>query len=74
MSYRVTVMLERNEDGIYVWCPELKGCQSQGDTVEEALENIQEAIELYLEVLNVDQRQELLGKQILATSVEVNVA
>jgi hypothetical protein len=33
------------------WCPELKGCQSQGDTLEDAVANIKEAIELYLETL-----------------------
>jgi predicted RNase H-like HicB family nuclease len=31
-----------------VWCPELPGCTSAGDTEEEALENIREAIQLYL--------------------------
>ena len=35
----------------YAWCPELKGCQSQGQTIEETLANIKEAIDLYLETL-----------------------
>ena len=51
MTRKASVVVEKDEDGFYVWCPELKGCQSQGDTVEEALANIREAIELYLEVL-----------------------
>lgn len=43
-------IFEREKDGGYsVWVPSLPGCCSQGDTFEEALGNIKEAIELYLE-------------------------
>ena len=53
--YNYTVILEREEDGGYhAFCPILKGCHSQGDTFEEATENITEAIELYLESLMAD--------------------
>ena len=46
------VFLEPDEDGGYVVvCPSLAGCYSQGETVEEALANIREAIELCLEDL-----------------------
>jgi len=45
------VTLEQGEDGyIVVECPSLPGCVSQGKTEEEALANIKEAIELWLEV------------------------
>jgi antitoxin HicB len=45
------VLLERDEDygGYVVVCPSLQGCYSQGKTVEEALANIREAIQLCLE-------------------------
>ncbi len=47
---RYTVVLEQEEDGGFVIsAPALPGCVSQGDTREEALLNIQEAIELYIE-------------------------
>lgn len=47
---KVKVMIGRGEDGYYVaHCPALRACWSQGKTREEALENIREAIELYLE-------------------------
>ncbi len=50
------VVFEKEEDGGYsVWVPDLPGCCSQGDTLEKALENIKEAIELYLE--DADQEQ-----------------
>ena len=46
----IKVILERGEDGYYVaHCPALKSCWSQGKTRDEALQNVREAIELYLE-------------------------
>ncbi|MBI4789450.1 MAG: type II toxin-antitoxin system HicB family antitoxin [Chloroflexi bacterium] len=51
-KYRYAVVLERGEDGFIVaHCPALKGCWSQGKTRAEALRNIREAIELYVETL-----------------------
>ena len=49
------VFQEENEGGFSVWVPDLPGCASQGETLEEALENIKEAIELYLEDSNVTE-------------------
>jgi predicted RNase H-like HicB family nuclease len=46
MKYKVN--LEKTEEGFAVWCPGLPGCWSQGQTEEEALENIKDAIETYL--------------------------
>ncbi|MDI6767876.1 MAG: type II toxin-antitoxin system HicB family antitoxin [Bacteroidota bacterium] len=47
---RITVVIEKGEDGYYTaHCPSLKSCWSQGKTETEALKNIREAIELYLE-------------------------
>jgi predicted RNase H-like HicB family nuclease len=51
MTRKASVLIEKDEHGFYAWLPELKGCQSQGATVEDALANIREAIELYLETL-----------------------
>ena len=49
-TYNFKVMLEPDETGGYVVsCPSLPGCYSQGDTIEEALTNIKEAILLCLE-------------------------
>jgi predicted RNase H-like HicB family nuclease len=53
--YNYTVLLEKESDGGYhAFCPMLKGCHSQGDTFEESIENITEAIELYIESLKAD--------------------
>ena len=49
-TYRYTVILDREPDGgFHAFCPVLKGCHSQGDTLDEAIDNIREAIEAYLE-------------------------
>ncbi len=49
MIFNVTI--DRDEDGIWiVECPSIPGCVSQGNTKEQALENIKEAIALCLEV------------------------
>jgi predicted RNase H-like HicB family nuclease len=72
VTRKASVVIEKDEHGFYAWCPELKGCQSQGDTLEQALANIKEAIELYLETLPEDERKFLLSREILTTAVEVN--
>ncbi len=46
MRYKVNI--QKTEEGYSVWAPGLPGCWSQGDTEEEALENIKDAIETYL--------------------------
>jgi predicted RNase H-like HicB family nuclease len=49
VKFQVTI--DRDEDGIWiVECPSIPGCVSQGETREEALENVKEAINLCLEV------------------------
>jgi len=66
------VVIERDDHGFYAWCPELKGCQSQGATLDEAMANIREAVELYLATVSADELDQLLSKEILTTSIEVN--
>lgn len=53
MQYSVVVH-EAEEGGFWVEVPALAGCYSQGETVEEALTAVREAIELYLETLQDD--------------------
>jgi len=72
MSRKASVVVE-DESGFYAWCPELKGCHSEGASLEEAIANIKEAIELYVETLPADEREALLSREVLTTAVEVNV-
>ncbi len=50
MFYKV--VLQKSEEGYSISCPVLPGCWSQGETEEDALENIKDAIEGYLDVLD----------------------
>lgn len=72
MIRKASVVIEKDDQGFYAWCPELKGCQSQGQTLEQAMANIREAIELYLETLTEEERSTALSQEILTTAVEVH--
>jgi len=48
-QFTLPVVIEADEDGYYVSCPSLQGCYSQGDTYEEALADIKDAIRLHIE-------------------------
>lgn len=68
MRYRV--VLEQDEDGIYVAeCPTLPGCVSQGNTREEALSNIKDAMAGYLHSLKI--HNEPIPPSIWEESVEI---
>ena len=73
MNYKVNVVIEKDDFGYYAYCPELEGCQTQGDSFEDTMNNIKEAVELYLETLTHDEISSFLSKEILNTSIEVHV-
>ncbi len=65
---KLQVILEPSDEGGYtVYVPALPGCISEGDSVDEAMENIQEAIELYLEPLETDiaANQDLIVRELV---------
>lgn len=71
-TYKFRIVIERDEDNVYIAsCPALKGCYSQGVTIEEAIENIRDAIKLHIEA------RESLGEpipvEVLLDEVEVSV-
>ncbi|MBI4287688.1 MAG: type II toxin-antitoxin system HicB family antitoxin [Chloroflexi bacterium] len=74
MSYKVSIVIEKDEYGYYAYSPELQGCQTQGNSLDEVMANMKEAIELYLETLSEDEKKDLLSKEILTTTLEVTVA
>ncbi len=74
MNCKVSIVIEKDDYGYYAYCPELEGCQTQGDSLDEVMKNIKEAIELYLETLSDDEKMAYLSREILTTSVEVAVA
>ena len=58
------VVIERDEDGYYVGeVPQLKACYSQGETIDELIDNIKEVIELCLEEESEESSSEFVGIQ-----------
>lgn len=67
MEYPIVIEQDQEAGGYVVHCPTLKGCVSQGETEEEALENIKDAIKTYLESIEDLKRRHKLR------TVEVSV-
>lgn len=73
MSYQINVLIEKDENGYYAYCPQLPGCQTQAETLEEAKENIREAIKLYLSTLSEEEKYNLFNQEVFNMTVEVTV-
>jgi predicted RNase H-like HicB family nuclease len=56
-KYNFSVIVEQDEDGFVASCPELQGCYSQGETYEEVMENIKDAVSLILEELRAEKQE-----------------
>jgi len=48
-KYKLSVVIEKDANGYFAYCPELQGCYTQGETYEEVLGNIKDAIKLHLQ-------------------------
>jgi predicted RNase H-like HicB family nuclease len=73
MTRQYTVILEAEADGGYhAFCPALKGCHSEGETEEEAMQNIREAISLHIESL-VAHNEPVPEEQLQVRSVPVSL-
>lgn len=67
------IIIERDKDGYFVTCPELQGCSTQGDTYEEAVSNIKEAISLYLESMIENKERIPNPESVSITTVQVSL-
>lgn len=72
--YQITAIIEKDEFGYYAYCPQLQGCQTQGDSLAEIQSNILEAIELYLSTLSEEEKKLLLQKEVSMINLGVQVA
>ncbi len=69
MNRTITVIIEHDsKSGYYAFCPDLEGCQTQGDTLEEVIANIKEAAILYFEVLTDDEKEKLFQNRAFANT------
>lgn len=71
-TQKFTAIIEREDDGYVSLCPELD-IASQGLTIEEAKQNLVEAIELFLEVADSSEVAKRLKKETFVIQLEVNV-
>ena len=69
---KLTAIIEREGDGYVSLCPELD-IASQGDTVEQARDNLREALELFFETATAEEVTERLCGEVFVTQVEVSV-
>jgi predicted RNase H-like HicB family nuclease len=69
---QMTAVIEREGDGYVALCPELD-VASQGDSIEEARQNLVEAVELFLETADPTEIQQRLHAEIYVTRIEVGV-
>jgi len=72
MTRQLTALIEREGDGFVSLCPELD-IASQGETVEQARENLREAITLFLECAPQEEVAQRLHNEVYVTHVEVQV-
>ena len=59
------VLLEDETGGFVAIVPALPGCHTQGDTLAEVMENVKEAIDLYVETLSESEKQDLLKQRVV---------
>ena len=72
-TYRFSVVIERDLEGFFAFCPELQGCYTQGNTYEEVLNNIKDAIHLHLED-RIENNEEIIQSELVSlTSLEVAI-
>ena len=72
-TFRLSVVIEKDSDGYSAYCPELQGCYTQGDTYEEVLENVKDAIKLHIQDRIANGEDIPRAEIINLTSVEVTV-
>ena len=72
-NYRFSVVIERDREGYFALCTELQGCYTQGETYEEVLENIKDAIRLHVEDRLKTGEEIPQPESISLTSLEVSV-
>ena len=59
------IIIEDESGGYVAFVPALPGCHTQGDTLQELMENVKEAVELYLETLSEEEKRELLRQRVV---------
>jgi predicted RNase H-like HicB family nuclease len=69
---QINAIIEHDQNGYFAYVPSLKGCVSQGDSLEVVLKNIKEAIELYLEDIGEIERNAITKKSCIIAPIDVS--
>ena len=72
MRRQLTAIIEREGDGYVALCPEVD-IASQGDTIEEARDNLREALELFFELASPDEISQRFHGEVFVTQVDVAI-
>ncbi|HAT15217.1 MAG TPA: type II toxin-antitoxin system HicB family antitoxin [Microcoleaceae bacterium UBA11344] len=72
-KFVLPVVIEKDSDGYFAYCPNLPGCYTQGDSYEEVLYNIQDAIRLHIEDRLANNEPIRRSEMVSLTSLEVTV-
>lgn len=70
-KYFFTIIVEKDSNGYFAYCPQLQGCYSQGESYEEALKNIEDAVKLHLEDRKEEHESWKEPQQVNVTALEV---
>ncbi len=66
-NYHFAVVVEKDEHGYFAFCPQLQGCYTQGETFEEVMVNVKDAIRLHVE-------DRLANNELISTSEVVSLS
>ena len=70
-NYHFAIVVEKDKQGYFGYCPELQGCYTQGETFEEVIENIKDAIKLHVEDRLANNEAVTTSEIVSLSSVEV---
>ena len=70
-NYHFAVVVEKDKEGYFAYCPELQGCYTQGETFEEVIENIKDAMKLHVEDRLTHNESVTTSEIVSLSSVEV---
>ena len=71
--FTLPVIIEKDKDGYFAFCPDLQGCYTQGDSYEEVLSNIEDAIRLHIEDRLENGEPIPISEMVSLTTLEVQV-
>lgn len=71
--FTLPVIIEKDKDGYFAFCPDLQGCYTQGDSYEEVLSNIEDAIRLHIEDRLENGELISISEMVSLTTLEVLV-